>query len=759
MTVRLLLLLLLPTARSTPTAGPVSFLAVGDWGGDSDADPVTPAQAAAAKGMADLAAALPGGARGVLLLGDNFYSCGVQSNASARFQETFEDVYPTATFHDLPFYVVAGNHDHCGNVQAQLDYHGSPRWHFPALYYPLRFDFTSSSNVQRSVDLLMLDTSTLAGYCAEDYPGCPLQPLSARRGEIRAAETQWAWLEAQLNASQADFLWVMGHYPVYSAGSDGTTRVLVDRLLPLLKAHGAHYVSGHDHMHEHILDEGVNMFVTGPGKMCCYDPVHLDSVPAGTLQFMVSGANGQGKGVGPKPESMESGFSTLVFDDDVQVVMRKEDGTPVWTPPPIPPRSAAAKGETTAAPASSSSRPCDIFAAGGTPCVAAHSTVRALFAAYAGPLYAVQRASDGTELDVTVDAASGFADSAAQDTFCRGTSCVFSRIYDQSEFNNHLAQGPPGGAHHSKDVLADANAGPLTVGGHRVYGLRMDPPSGYRNDTTTMMATGDEAATTYAVFNGSHFNGACCFDYGNAETDNLDDGAGTMEALYFGNAKGGLNHGGAGKGPWIMADMENALWGADKVVSNEPSINHPFVTAMVKGDVTTGTGTAGPYTPNVDHGSHDMAPCGYAGCTLAATATHDDCDEICRNATGCVGYVFADADCSGASGPICWTKSAFGPGTSKTCRASRQLFDAFPGHWAIKGGDANNGDLAVYWDGDRAPGYAPMKKQGAIVLGIGGDNSDGAVGTFYEGAITKGYSTDAADAAVQADIVAAGYGK
>eukprot|EP01043_Picozoa_sp_COSAG02_P123615 COSAG02_NODE_60597_length_271_cov_0.517442_1_plen_41_part_01 len=41
-----------------------------------------------------------------------------------------------------------------------------------------------------------------------------------------------------------------------------------------------------------------------------------------------------------------------------------------------------------------------------------------------------------------------------------------------------------------------------------------------------------------------------------------------MEALYFGSAKGGLNHGGAGKGPWIMADMENALWGADRVVSN-----------------------------------------------------------------------------------------------------------------------------------------------------------------------------------------------
>ena len=87
------------------------------------------------------------------------------------------------------------------------------------------------------------------------------------------------------------------------------------------------------------------------------------------------------------------------------------------------------------------------------------------------------------------------------------------------------------------------------------------------------------------MFNGSRYNDRCCFDYGNAETDNLDDGAGTMEALYIGNAKGGLNRGGAGRGPWIMADMENALWGADVVKSNERSINHDFVTAMTKGDV------------------------------------------------------------------------------------------------------------------------------------------------------------------------------
>ena len=35
--------------------------------------------------------------------------------------------------------------------------------------------------------------------------------------------------------------------------------------------------------------------------------------------------------------------------------------------------------------------PCDIYAAAGDPCVAAHSTTRALYAGYNGPLYQVLR--------------------------------------------------------------------------------------------------------------------------------------------------------------------------------------------------------------------------------------------------------------------------------------------------------------------------------------------------------------------------------
>ncbi len=45
-------------------------------------------------------------------------------------------------------------------------------------------------------------------------------------------------------------------------------------------------------------------------------------------------------------------------------------------------------------------RACDIYAAGGTPCVAAHSTTRALYAAYTGNLHLVRRSSDNTTRNI-----------------------------------------------------------------------------------------------------------------------------------------------------------------------------------------------------------------------------------------------------------------------------------------------------------------------------------------------------------------------
>ena len=61
--------------------------------------------------------------------------------------------------------------------------------------------------------------------------------------------------------------------------------------------------------------------------------------------------------------------------------------------------------------------PCDIFKAHSTPCVAAHSVVRALYSSYDGPLYQIVR-SDKKSMNVTALAAGGYANAAAQEAFC-----------------------------------------------------------------------------------------------------------------------------------------------------------------------------------------------------------------------------------------------------------------------------------------------------------------------------------------------------
>ena len=154
--------------------------------------------------------------------------------------------------------------------------------------------------------------------------------------------------------------------------------------------------------------------------------------------------------------------------------------------------------------------PCDILGAAGTPCVAAHSLVRAMYAKYSGSLYEVQRASDKAKLRIGV-AAGGVADATAQDKFCKGVHCTVSRIYDQSPQGNHLAPAP-GGPIYSPfpDHPVNASREPVSVSGHQAYAAYFEGKMGYRNDTTTGIATGDEPETIYMVVAGKHYNDKCC---------------------------------------------------------------------------------------------------------------------------------------------------------------------------------------------------------------------------------------------------------
>ena len=242
---------------------------------------------------------------------------------------------------------------------------------------------------------------------------------------------------------------------------------------------------------------------------------------------------------------------------------------------------ASAGGASTAG--SASTGPCDIYAAASTPCVAAHSTVRALYGAYTGALYQLRRASDKTTKDVPVLAPGGFADISVQTTFCTGTTCTISMIYDQSPNHNDLAKSPV--AHWLANGGNEANAadGQIKVGGHTVHGIYVTGYSSnvaYRNNATKGVAKGDQAEAMYMVVDAKRTSDQCCFDYGNAETDGADDGNGTMEAVYFGTdiTWGGK---GDGNGPWVAGDLENGVFKSDKGGWQSQSLSVPSAKSVV----------------------------------------------------------------------------------------------------------------------------------------------------------------------------------
>jgi len=246
-----------------------------------------------------------------------------------------------------------------------------------------------------------------------------------------------------------------------------------------------------------------------------------------------------------------------------------------------------------------SSLPCDIYAAGGTPCAAAYSTTRAMFASYDGPLYQIQRASDGTDLNIGLESAGGVVNSAPQVSFCAGTTCTITQLYDQTANGNNLPISPgcscsgcsgglSGPGPNGSDIGANAMALPVTVGGQPAYGVLVNNiGTGYRNDSVKNVPTGSQPEGEYMLTSSNLVSGSCCFDFGSAETNDSDDGNSTMNAIYYGTAcwTGGCS----GSGPWVGGDLENGMYFSN-TGPNPSSIQSEtgsFVSAWEKNNGTT----------------------------------------------------------------------------------------------------------------------------------------------------------------------------
>jgi hypothetical protein len=203
---------------------------------------------------------------------------------------------------------------------------------------------------------------------------------------------------------------------------------------------------------------------------------------------------------------------------------------------------------------------------------------RALFAAYGGKLFQVTRTSDGKTQTISALSTGGGADVSTLNSFCSGTTCGVSVLYDQTGNGNDLSQAsrpnmPTVAIWTTKAgsslpyALTQNSGGPGRIGG--------DPNGQYlRNRThTKKVPTGSAPQTEYMVVYAKYYKGHCCYDYGNMEAGIQNDGPGTMNALYFGQTKDWTW--GAGNGPWGMVDMEDGVFSFGSGAGIDPSNGNP----------------------------------------------------------------------------------------------------------------------------------------------------------------------------------------
>jgi tartrate-resistant acid phosphatase type 5 len=221
----------IPPARFSvkPDNQPVRVLAFGDFGTGS------PAQKQTAAAMAELNRKSPFDFG--ITLGDNFYPAGMASPTDPRWKDLWDDLYDPLK---IKVYVSLGNHDWVlsDSPAAEILYSAnSPSWRMPSPYYT----FTAGP-----VQFFALDTNEVS-------------------------EAQLMWLDGELKKSTAKWKIVYGHHPIYSDGEHGDSRVLIQKLLPLLKNRVDVYLVGHDHILNHIKPEaGVQFFVSGGGGAGVY---------------------------------------------------------------------------------------------------------------------------------------------------------------------------------------------------------------------------------------------------------------------------------------------------------------------------------------------------------------------------------------------------------------------------------------------------------------------------------------------------------
>lgn len=213
-----------------------SFYIVGDWGRMGQY-----AQTSIAKQMDKSAKLTP--IDFIFSTGDNFYENGVADVNDAHWKQSFEQVYSGSNILKN-WYITLGNHDYMGNPTAQLDYAKiNKRWILPNRYYSFVREMANNNNVR----FVIIDTTPLINEHRTN---------AFMHSDILSQDTQkqLKWLDSTLSVSKEKIKIVVGHHPMYSAGTGrGDQAEIISIIKPLLNKYKVQlYISSHSHNSQYL---------------------------------------------------------------------------------------------------------------------------------------------------------------------------------------------------------------------------------------------------------------------------------------------------------------------------------------------------------------------------------------------------------------------------------------------------------------------------------------------------------------------------
>lgn len=239
-----------------------AFLAIGDQGGilrEAQTNVANQMDVYASRHNAEL----------VVGVGDNFYYKGVASTSDEKWEKQWRQVYKENNnrLKYLPWHMVLGNHDYCGNVKAQLDYKDNG-WRMDDFHWIHRFEKGG-----QKFAFVYIDTNLLAyGRDTKEWLRRDCPNMERQFGEFESKDSGWTQqghlqrIGGMLDHVQdADWILVFGHHPVGGSrcGGEGRTSELRDLFRD--KRVSA-YIYGHVHALGYGQTDGVSHVLTGGGS-------------------------------------------------------------------------------------------------------------------------------------------------------------------------------------------------------------------------------------------------------------------------------------------------------------------------------------------------------------------------------------------------------------------------------------------------------------------------------------------------------------